>query len=165
MEKINLNNYLKSICDVDEPGLTLILSQMTRQAHYQKNNIIYKKGETPKHLSFIETGNAIALSQSSANRQVLRIWTTNQLICPPGFFSHESCNQNIIALDDCQISKLTYNTLYRFLNDFPQAYSILNSILRIEIAATELNIKSISQNNYSNNLDALLDALSIKIEG
>lgn len=164
MRNLKFNTYLNAILCNDEPALSLILSQLSKQISYSKNDIIYSRGKIPEHLSYIETGNAIALSQSKPHRQVLRFWSTNQLICPCGFFNNTPSSQSIIALDDCLISALSYRQLFSFLNDFPQAYKIVNSILRVEINLVELNVKSIGQHKSLQNHEALLEALAISFD-
>ena len=147
-----------------EPALSLILSQLSKQISYNKNDVIYKRGRIPEYLSYIETGNAIALSQSKPNRQVLRFWMANQLICPSGFFNNIPTVQSIVALDDCLISALSYRQLFTFLNDFPQAYKIINEILKAEINLVEVNIKSMAQHQSLQNHEALLEALALSFD-
>ena len=147
-----------------EPALNLILSQLSRQISYQKNDIIYPKGKIPENLSYLETGNAIALSQSKPNRQVLRFWEAKQLICPSGFFNNTPSAQSIVALDDCLISALNYRQLLGFLRDFPEGYKILNAILQSEINHVLFNIKSIDTNKSFQNHEALLEALAISFD-
>lgn len=164
MKKLKFNAYLNTLLCNNEPALCLILSQLSKQITYHKNDVIYSRGKIPEHLSYIETGNAIALSHSKPNRQVLRFWSTGELICPSGFFSNIPSSQSIIALDDCLISALSYRRLFSFLNDFPEAYKIVNSILRSEINLVEVNIKSIAQNKLLQNHEALLEALAISFD-
>lgn len=163
MRSLTFNTYLNNLLEINEPGLNLILSQLSRQISYRKNDIIYLKGKIPDKLSYIESGNAIALSQSKPNRQVLRFWIAQQLICPCGFFSNTPSAQSIVALDDCLISIVNYRDLFGFLNDFPEVYKIINAILKIEIELVELNIKSINQ-NVAQNHEALLDALALTFD-
>ncbi len=164
MKNLTFNTYLNTLLGANEPALNFILSQFSKQITYQKNDIIYPKGRIPEHLSYIERGNAIALSQSKPNRQVLRFWMANQLICPCGFFNNTPSTQSIVALDNCLMSTLNYRQLINFLNDFPEAYKIINAILKAEINLVELNIKSINQNTSSQNHEALLEALALTFD-
>lgn len=157
------NNYLNTLLGTDEAALNLILAHLSQEIIYRKNDIIYPRGKIPLYLSYIETGNAIALSQSKPNRQVLRFWTANQLICPSGFFNNIPSTQSIVALDDCLINALSYRQLYTFLDEFPQAYKIVNAMLEVEIKLVELNIKNV-QNTPSQNHEALLDALALSFD-
>ncbi len=161
MKTISFNTYLNNELLASEPALSLILSQFTKKISYNKNQVIYAKGKIPLHLSYIETGNAIALSQAKPNRQVLRFWLTNQLICPYGFFTNMPSPQSIIALDDCIVSALNYSNMLTFLTDFPQGYKIINAIIKAEIALVELNIKSLVQNKTPQQHEAFLEALAI----
>jgi len=164
MKTLKFNSYLNNLPCTNEPALSLILSQLSKQVNYCKNDIIYKRGKIPGHLSYIETGNAIALSQSKPNRQVLRFWGADQLICPYGFFGHTSSSQSIVALDDCVISALSYREVFNFLNDFPQAYKIINAIVQAEINLIELNIKSIAQHKPPQNHEVFLEALALSFD-
>lgn len=164
MKNLKFNTYLNAILCNDEPALSLILSQLSKQISYRKNDVIYSRGKIPEHLSYIETGNAIALSQSKPYRQVLRFWSTNQLICPCGFFNNTPSLQSIVALDECLISALSYRQLFRFLSDFPHGYKIVNSILRAEINLIELNIKSIAKHKSLQDHEALLEALAVSFD-
>ncbi|MES2653046.1 MAG: cyclic nucleotide-binding domain-containing protein [Bacteroidota bacterium] len=164
MKNLTFNTYLNNLLSTDEPALNLILSQLSRQITYRKNDIIYLRGRIPEQLSYIEKGNAIALSQSKPNRQVLRFWITNQLICPCGFFTNTPSTHSIVALDDCLMSILNYRQLFNFLNGFPEAYKIINAILEAEINLVELNIKNIHQNTSLQNHEALLEALALTFD-
>lgn len=158
------NTYLNNLLHSNEPALSLILSQLTKQVNFNKNEVIYKRGQVPEYLAFIDVGNAIALSQPKPNRQVLRFWTTGQLICPNGFFNHTPCAQSIVALEHCTISTLSYIQLFTFLSDFPIAYKIVNAILKSEIDFVEANIKSIAQYPSNQNHEALLEALALSFD-
>lgn len=164
MKNLTFNTYLNAILLNNEPALNLILSQLCRQINYKKNDIIYPKGKIPENLSYLETGNAIALSQSKPNRQVLRFWEAKQLICPCGFFNNTPSAQSIVALDDCLISVLNYRQLLGFLHDFPEGYKILNAIIQSEINHVMFNIKSLDTNRSCQNHEALLDALAISFD-
>ena len=164
MRGLTFNTYLNSIPLNSEPALNLILSQLSRQVSYQKNDIIYSKGKIPENLSYLETGNAIALSQSKPYRQVLRFWEAKQLICPCGFFNNTPSVQSIVALDNCLISVLNYRQLLGFLHDFPEGYKIINAILQSEINHVLFNIKSMTQNKSCQNHEALLEALAISFD-
>ncbi len=164
MKNLTFNTYLNNLLSTDDSALNLILSQLSRQITYRKNDIIYPRGRIPEQLSYIERGNAIALSQSKPNRQVLRFWIANQLICPCGFFNNTPSTQSIVALDDCLMSTINYRQLLNFLNDFPEAYKIINAILKAEINLVELNIKSIHQNTSHQNHEALLEALALTFD-
>lgn len=148
----------------NEPALSLILSQLSTQIVFRKNEVIYHRGSIPEYVAYIEKGNAIALSQSKPNRQVLRFWMTNQLICPSGFFNNIPTSQSIVALDDCLVSALTYRKLFTFLNDFPEAYSIVNAILKNEIKLVELNINSLTKHQSPQDHEALLEALALSFD-
>ncbi len=164
MKNSKFNRYLNEVICDNEPALSLILSQLSRQINYHKNDVICQRGKIPEYLSYLETGNAIALSQSKPNRQVLRFWMENQLICPSGFFNNVPSAQSIVALDDCIISVLSYRELFEFLTNFPQAYKIVNEILKAEINLVELNIKSMTQQQANQDHEALLDALAITFD-
>ena len=164
MKSLTFNTYLNAVLLNSEPALNLILSQLSTQISYQKNDIIYSKGKIPENLSYLETGNAIALSHSKPNRQVLRFWEAKQLICPCGFFNNTPSLQSIIALDDCLISILNYRQLLSFLHDFPEGYKILNAILQSEINHVLFNIKNIDTNKSFQNHEALLEALAISFD-
>jgi CRP-like cAMP-binding protein len=164
MKNLKFNSYLNKIMDNNEPALSLIISQLSRQINYTKNDVIYQRGKIPEYLAYIEKGNAIALSQSKPNRQVLRFWITNQLICPIGFFNNLPSSQSIVALDDCLLSALSYRQLFSFLNDFPQAYKIVNTILKAEISQVEVNIKSMEQQQSVQDHETLLQALSLSFD-
>jgi len=163
MKHLKFNSYLNTMMNNNEPALGLILSQLTSQIHYAKNDVIYHRGKIPEYLAYLEKGNAISLSQSKPNRQVLRFWVTNQLICPSGFFNNLPSSHSIVALDNCLISALSYRQLYTFLNDFPQAYTIINAILKAEINLVEVNIKSM-ENQLPQNHEALLEALTVSFD-
>ncbi len=164
IDNLTFNTYLNTIMCGDEPALSLILAQLGQQITYRRNDVIYRRGKIPEYLGYIETGNAIALSQSKPNRKVLRFWATNQLICPCGFFNNSPATHSIVAIDTCSISAISYHKLFTFLNTFPQAYKIINTILEAEINLVELNIKSMQQNNSSQSHEALLDALALSFE-
>ncbi|MEJ5995199.1 cyclic nucleotide-binding domain-containing protein [Pedobacter sp. Du54] len=164
MKNLKFNTYLNAMTCSNEPALSLILSQLSKPISYSKNDVIYQRGRIPEHLSYIEKGNAIALSQSKPNRQVLRFWMPNQLICPNGFFNNLPTTQSIVALDNCLISALSYRQLYAFLNDFPQAYKIINALLKAEINLVELTIKSRKQHPSPKNHEALLEALALSFD-
>ena len=163
MKKLKFNTYLNTIVNNKEPALSLILSQLSKQINYTKNDIIFQRGKIPEYLAYIEKGNAIALSQSKPNRQVLRLWIKNQLICPCGFFNNIPSSQSIVALDDCLVSALSYRQVFNFLNDFPQAYKIINAMLKAEINLVEVNIKSVEQQAPQNH-EALLEALALSFD-
>ncbi len=164
MKKLKFSTYLSTMLHHSEPALSLILSQLSKQISYRKNEVIYQRGRIPQYLSYLESGNAIALSQSKPNRQVLRFWMSNQLICPSGFFSNIPSAQSIVALDDCLVSALSYRQLFTFLNDFPQAYKIVNEILKAEINLVEVNIKSLAQHQSKQSHEALLEALALSFD-
>jgi CRP-like cAMP-binding protein len=164
MNNSKFKRYLNEVIDHREPALSLILSQLGKRINYSKDDVICERGKIPEYLSFLETGNAIALSQSKPNRKVMRFWMTNQLICPSGFFHNTPAAQSIVALDDCLVSAISYRQLFSFLNDFPQAYKIVNEILKAEINLVEQNIKSISSPQSQQNHEALLEALSLSFD-
>ena len=132
-----------------------------KRINYVKNEVIDAKDKIPLQLSFIEEGNAIALSHSKPNRQVMRFWSANQFICPIGFFTNLASTHSIIALEDCKISALSYRQILNFLADFPEGYGIINKILQAEINLVELNIKSLVQNKTPLQHEAFLQALAI----
>ncbi len=156
--------YLGDTLSIDEPALNLILSQRTSKVTYRKNEVIDRKGKIPLQLSFIDKGNAISLSHSKPNRQVMRFWGEGQLICPIGFFNNMPSLQSIIALDDCEITALSYGCLLSFLNDFPEGYAIINGIIKEEINQVEFNIKSLTQNKAPLQHEAFLQALAISFD-
>ena len=164
MRQLTFNTYLNNLQSGNEPGLSLILAELSQLVRYRKNDTIYQKGKIPEHLAYIETGNAIALSQSKPPRQVLRFWMEKQLICPCGFFSNTPSSQRIVALDDCVMSCISYRQLFKFLHDFPYAYKIVNTILQSEINLVELNIKSLTQNSTLQSHEALLNALALSVD-
>ncbi len=156
--------YLSSTLSIDEPALNLIFSQLTKSISYRKNEVIDRKDRIPLQLSFIKKGNAIALSHSKPNRQVMRFWGENELICPIGFFNNTPSLQSIIALDDCEIAALSYGSLLIFLNDFPEGYTIINRILKHEINLVEFNIRSLTQVKMPLQHEAFLEALAISFD-
>ena len=153
--------YLNDVLSTNEPALNLILAQRAQRINYVKNEVIDAKDKIPLQLSFIEEGNAIALSHSKPNRQVMRFWSANQFICPIGFFTNQASTHSIIALEDCKISALSYRQILNFLADFPEGYGIINKILQAEINLVELNIKSLVQNKTPLQHEAFLQALAI----
>lgn len=161
MKILSLNQYLNLVLTIDEPALNLLFTQLFHQVKYARNDMIYQRGKMPQHLCYLYKGNAMALSQSVPVRQVLRIWQPGQFICPVGFFNHAPASHSIIALDDCTVDVLDYRQLYRFLNEFPIGYKILNAMMKEEIQLLKLNIKSLSQNKTFQNHEALLEALAI----
>ncbi|SFG88396.1 Crp/Fnr family transcriptional regulator [Pedobacter insulae] len=161
MRTNSIHQYLCCTLSVNEPALSLILSQKAKRVNYDKNEIIDQKGKIPLQLSFIEKGNAIALSHSKPNRQVMRFWKANQLICPTGFFNNQPSPQSIIALDNCEIMVLSYLDILTFLAEFPTGYTIINSILKAEINLVEMNIRSFEQNKMPRQHEAFLEALAI----
>lgn len=164
MKKLSFDSYLRMLFNSEEPALVLILSQLSTQTTYRKNDVIYARGRIPSELSYLETGSAIALSQSKPNRHVLRFWTTKQMICPIGFFDNTPARQSVVALDDCLVSAITYRQLFSFLKDFPEAYKLVNAMLKYEINLVESNIKSMSHNASFQNHEALLNALALSFD-
>ncbi|MGF1924214.1 MAG: Crp/Fnr family transcriptional regulator [Bacteroidia bacterium] len=164
MKKLSFQSYLSALFNSEEPALVLILSQLSTQIRYGKNDVIYPRGRIPSELSYLETGSAIALSQSKPKRRVLRFWTAKQMICPVGFFDNSPATQSIVALDDCLVSRLTYHQLFRFLSDFPEAYKLINAMLKYEINLVEQNIKSMSHLSSFQNHEALLNALALSFD-
>jgi len=164
MRTNNLYKYLCNTLSINEPALSLILSQQARRISYRKNEVIDSKGKIPMQLSFIEKGNALALSRSKPSRQVMRFWSANDLICPIGFFNNLPSAQSIIAMDDCEIIALSYRQILKFLTDFPTGYSIINSMLKAEIELVMLNIKSFEQNEMPQQHEAFLQALAISFD-
>jgi CRP-like cAMP-binding protein len=164
MNKYAFNRYLNEIIAKDEPALNLILAQRTEKLFFRKNQIIYAKGKIPTQLLYLERGNAIALSHPKPNRQVLRFWVADQLICPDGFFNNLPAAQSIIALDDCIVNALSYDKLLNFLIDFPEGYKIINAILTNEIKLVELLLKSLVQNKSVQQHEAFLEALAISFD-
>lgn len=164
MKNSKFNRYLNEMSNDREPALSLILSQLSISINYNKDDVICERGKIPEHLSFLEAGNAIALSQSKPNRKVMRFWMTNQLICPSGFFNNTPAAQSIVALDDCLVSAISYRELFSFLNDFPQAYMLINELVKAEINLVEQTIKSISSPPSQQNHEALLEALALSFD-
>ncbi|MES2418120.1 MAG: cyclic nucleotide-binding domain-containing protein [Bacteroidota bacterium] len=138
--------------------------KLLENRRYSKNEVIYAKGKIPDRLSYLDTGNAIALSHSKPNRQVLRFWVTHQLICPYGVFHNLPLNHSIIALDDCIVSSLNYQKIQLFLTEHPEGYKIINRMLANEINSVQLHIKSFLQNKSILQHEAFLAALSISFD-
>ena len=164
MKASALLTYLNSTISINEPALNLILSQRATKVSYAKNQVIDSKDKISLQLSFIEKGNAIALSHPKPNRQVMRFWTANQFICPVGLFCNLPSTQSIVAVDDCEISALSYRQILSFLNEFPEGYAIINKIIQAEINLIELNIKSLLQNKTPLQHEAFLEALGISFD-
>lgn len=161
MNRNSFNQYLNEISNFCDPALALLLSQKTSTRTFQKNQIIYQKGKIPDFISFISKGNAIALMQPKPNRRVLRFWTEQQLICPSGFFNHLPTAHSVVALEDCRLICLHYRELYRFLNKFPEAYSLVNDLLREEIESVKRVINGLATQTPQDH-EALLLALEIE---
>lgn len=164
MQSTAFLKYLSNTLSIDEPALNLILSQRAKRVSYRKNEVIDRKGRIPLQLSFIEKGNAVALSQPKPNRQVMRFWGKNQLICPIGFFNNMPSLQSIIAIDDCEIMALSYQSFLNFLHDFPEGYAIINAMIKEEINQVEFNIRSLTQNKMPLQHEAFLQALAISFD-
>jgi len=164
MNKYAFNRYLNEIIAKDEPALNLILAQRTEKLFFRKNQIMYAKGKIPGQLLYLEKGNAIALLNAKPNRQVLRFWIADQLICPDGFFNNLPSAQSIIALDDCIVNSLSYDQLLKFLTDFPEGYKIINAIVTHEINLVESLLKNLVQNRSIQQHEAFLEALAISFE-
>ncbi|MCY1533712.1 Cyclic nucleotide-binding domain protein [compost metagenome] len=161
MKKLSLIQHLNTNLMTEEPALNLFFSELCSELKYNKNEPIYLKGKIPQYLCYLQKGNALALSNAGPHRQVLRIWIPGQFICPIGFFNHAALTHSIIALDNCTVQVLGYRQLYRFLNEFPAGYKIINAIIREEINLLKLNIMSLQQNKGFQNHEAFLEALSV----
>lgn len=157
----SFHQYLNRMIPVDEPALKLILTKYTAKQYYKRDKVIYARGKIPQQLSYLETGTAIAIAQSKPNRQVLRFWEAEQLICPVGFFNNTVAVQSIISLEDCTLTILKYNKMLAFLAAYPKGYQIVNTLIAAEINLIQLLIKSQTQNQPIQQHEAFLAALSI----
>lgn len=154
-------SYLNQSIAIEHSWLNVALCKHATLQFYQKDEVIYKRGKIPRQLSYIESGNTIALSQAKPNRQVLRFWSDKQFICPLGFFDNSKCTHSIVAIDDCVITALNYNQLLSFLAAYPLGYQIINQLISNEITAIQLLIKSYAQNQPIQQHEAFLSALSV----
>ena len=123
-----------------EDELTIVkkLTSVGVNKSYSRGDLIYREGDQPKALFYIEKG-LVGLTKLSSvgNESLLRVFKAGQFFGHRSLFAGEEYHGTAKCLEDCEVSFLDKEIVFGVFDDNPKAYFFLARALAKELRRAE----------------------------
>ncbi|QEC69297.1 Crp/Fnr family transcriptional regulator [Panacibacter ginsenosidivorans] len=116
-----LFQLLRPVCPLSDE-LVQYLSHAFEYRHIKKGDYLLKEGQVCRHMFFIESGLVRYFLYRGEKEVVTRFQTEgNMVISHESFYDQVPSDENIVALEDCEVYRISYEDLMHVYDHYPDA--------------------------------------------
>lgn len=115
---------LRSVGHLSEE-LVQYLTKAFEFRKFKKGDYLLKEGQVCKHLVFIDSGLVRYFLYRGEKEVVTRFQTEGHMVLShESFYDQVPSDENIIALEDCEVYRISYEELMRIYQAYPEALEL-----------------------------------------